>query len=91
MAPEPGRFETLRAKTAALVHDFAGWSDDQARSITAPVLVLIGDTDFILVPDAAESAELLPGGQLAVLAATTHLGLTRHGLVPSIVETFLRR
>src|SRR5579862_3619993 len=86
MAPDPGHFEAFAAKTAALVHGFGGWADDQLRSIEVPVLVLIGDTDFILVPDAAESAALMPKGQLAVLPRTTHMGMTRSDLVAPVVE-----
>jgi hypothetical protein len=40
-----------------MVHGFAGWTDDQLRGIDVPVLVLIGDTGFILVANAAEMAE----------------------------------
>ncbi len=67
VAPDPSHFEAFAEKTGAMVHGFEGWTDDQLRAIDAPVLVLIGDTDFILVPNAAEAAELLPHGQLAVL------------------------
>ena len=91
VAPDPAHFDAFAEKAVALVHGFAGWTDDQLRAIEVPVLVLIGDTDFILVPNAAEAAELLPQGQLAVLAGTTHLDLTRNELVPPVVESFLRR
>jgi pimeloyl-ACP methyl ester carboxylesterase len=91
VAPDPAHFDAFAEKTVALVHGFGGWSDDQLRGIQVPVLVLIGDTDFILVPNAAEAAELLPRGQLAVLPKTTHIDLTRSKLVPAVVEVFLRR
>lgn len=91
VAPDPAHFEAFAEKTVALVHGFAGWTDDQLRGIEVPVLVLIGDTDFILVPNAAEVAELLPQGQLAVLPRTTHIDLTRSELVPAVVEAFLQR
>ena len=91
VAPDPSHFEAFAEKTGAMVHGFEGWTDDQLRAIAAPVLVLIGDTDFILVPNAAEAAELLPRGQLAVLPGTTHMDMTRSGLVGAVVDTFLRR
>ncbi len=91
VAPDPAHFDAFADKTATLVHGFGGWSDGQIRDIEVPVLVLIGDTDFILVPNAAEAAALLPHGQLAVLPGTTHIDLTRSELVPAVVETFLRR
>jgi pimeloyl-ACP methyl ester carboxylesterase len=90
VAPDPAHFDAFAAKTVALVHGFRGWTDDQLRAIEATVLVLIGDTDFILVPDAAEAAELLPHGQLAVLPGTTHMDMTSSQLVPAVVETFLQ-
>lgn len=91
VAPDPAHFEAFAEKVVALVHGFAGWTDDQLRGIDVPVLVLIGDTDFVLVPNAAEAAELLAHGQLAVLPGTTHIDVTRNESVPVIVESFLRR
>ena len=90
VAPDPAHFEAFAEKTAAMVQGFDGWTDDHMRGIEAPVLVLIGDTDFILVPDAAHAAELLSYGQLAVLPGTTHMDMTRSELVSAVVEAFLR-
>ena len=90
-APDPAHFEAFAEKTAAMVHGFGGWDDDQLRAIEVPVLVMIGDTDFILVPNAAEAAELMPRGQLAVLPGTTHMGMTRSELIAPVVEAFLKR
>jgi pimeloyl-ACP methyl ester carboxylesterase len=90
-APDPAHFEAFAAKTAAMVHGFGGWADDQLRAIEVPVLVVIGDTDFILVPNAAEAADLMPRGQLAVLPGTTHMDMTRNELIARVVEAFLKR
>jgi len=89
VAPDPAHFEAFAAKTVAMVHDFDGWTDDQVCGIGVPVLVLIGDMDFILVPNAAAAVELLPQGQLAVLPGTTHMGMTGSDLVAPVVEAFL--
>ena len=89
VAPDPTHFDAFAEKTVAMVHGADGWTDDQLRGIEAPVLVLIGDTDFILVPNAAEAAELLPHGQLAILPGTTHMGMTRSELLAPVVEAFL--
>ena len=89
VAPDPGHFESFADKAVAMVHGFPGWTDAQLRAVEVPVLVMIGDTDFILVPNAAEAAELLPQGQLAVLPGTTHMALTSSKLVAPIVEAFL--
>jgi pimeloyl-ACP methyl ester carboxylesterase len=90
VAPDPTHFDAFAEKTVALVHGFGGWRDDQLRGIKAPVLVLIGDTDFVLVSNAAEATGLLPQGQLAVLPGTTHIGMTTSQLVPVVVDAFLR-
>lgn len=90
VAPDPAHFDAIAEKTGAMVRSFEGWTDDQLRGIEAPVLVMIGDTDFILVPNAAEAVDLLPHGQLAVLPGTTHMDMTRSELVPVVVEAFLR-
>lgn len=55
----------------------------------AEPLALIGDTDFILVENAAEAVRLLPLGQLAVLPGTTHMDLTRSTLLAPVIEAFL--
>ena len=91
VAPDPGHFDAFAQKTVTLIHGCRGWTDDQLQGIEVPVLVLIGDTDFILVPDAAEAAGLLPRGQLAVLPGTTHIDMTSSDLVPAVVEAFLHR
>lgn len=67
VAPDPEHFEAFAEKVVGLAHGFGGWTDDPVRGIETAVLVLIGDTDFILVPDAVEAVSLLPKGQLAVL------------------------
>ncbi len=90
-APDPAHFDAFAEKTAAMVHGFGGWADDQLRAVDVPVLVMIGDTDFILVANAAEAAELMPQGQLAVLPGTTHMDITRSELIAPVVEAFLKR
>jgi pimeloyl-ACP methyl ester carboxylesterase len=88
-APEPDAFDTVAARTSGLVQSFTGWTDNQLRGVHLPVLILVGDTDFIFVENAAEAARLLPQGQLAVLPGTTHMEITRSALVAPVIETFL--
>src|SRR5579862_9677261 len=89
IAPEPDAFDAVAARTSGLVQSFTGWTDDQLRGVDLPVLVLVGDADFILVENAAQAARLLPQGQLAVLPGTTHMEITRSLLVAPVIETFL--
>src|ERR1700683_3487643 len=76
VAPDPAKFGVLAAKTEALVHQFAGWTGE-LRSLRTPTLLIFGDRDFSPLPDVVELFDLLPNAQLAVLPATTHMGVTR--------------
>ena len=88
-APDPGAFDAVAERTSGLVQSFTGWTDDQLRDVRLPVLILVGDTDFIHVENAAEAMRLLPRGQLAVLPGTTHMDLTRSTLLAPVIEAFL--
>jgi pimeloyl-ACP methyl ester carboxylesterase len=41
--------------------------------MAAPVLVIVGDDDFITVPHADELARRAPNGQLAVIPGASHV------------------
>jgi pimeloyl-ACP methyl ester carboxylesterase len=73
VAPDPAHFPDILAKTSAAVAAFAGWSSDELRAIGAPIMILVGDTDFIRLEHAIEMFELIPNAQLAVLPGTTHM------------------
>jgi pimeloyl-ACP methyl ester carboxylesterase len=88
-APDPGAFDAVAERTSGLVQSFTGWTDDQLRDVQVPVLILVGDTDFIHVENAAEAMRLLPQGQLAVLPGSTHMDLTRSTLLAPVIEAFL--
>jgi pimeloyl-ACP methyl ester carboxylesterase len=92
VAPDPEHWEAFTERLNGVVHGAPGWSADDMRRIAAPVLLLIGDTDFVRVEHAAEMLELIPGAQLAVLPKTRHteLMLRTEVLVP-LVEGFLSR
>lgn len=77
VAQDPSRFDALQETVGTMVQAFLGWTADEVRAVTTPTLVLVGDDDFIRVRNAAEAAELLPHGQLAVLPGTTHMDMTR--------------
>jgi pimeloyl-ACP methyl ester carboxylesterase len=77
VAPRPDDFAAVAEKTSAMVHSLAGWSDDQLRGISAPTLVMVGDTDFTPLAHAVAMFELLPQAELAVLPGTTHMGVSQ--------------
>jgi len=89
VAPAPARFDEFAAKTAKMVHEFPGWSDE-LRSLHLPTLLIFGDRDFSPLPDVLELFGLLPNAQLAVLPGTTHMGVARRsGEVLALITPFL--
>jgi len=72
VAPNPDDFEPFLERLQPVVHDFAGWTADEIRSITAPTFLVIGDRDFVRLDHAAEMLDLVPDCRLAVLPATRH-------------------
>lgn len=101
VAPRPEEFPTLVAKTRQLMLIAYDWTADLA-TITAPTLIVVGDSDFMPLSHAAEMFEKLGGGktdergnilspsQLAVLPGTTHLSiLSRTDLLLPILTLFL--
>ena len=89
IAPDPTHFDELAARTSAMVHEFAGWTDE-LRSLQMPTLLIFGDRDFSPLPHVVEMFELLPDAQLAVLPGTTHVGVTRRpSEVLALITPFL--
>ncbi|MFH8347532.1 alpha/beta fold hydrolase [Streptomyces sp. NPDC018045] len=90
VAPDPDRFEAFAEKLHPTVHAFEGWSARSLAGMEAPVLLLVGDTDFVRLEHAVEMHELIPGSQLGVLPGTTHRDLPRRAdLVVPMVRAFL--
>ena len=69
VAPNPADFFPFLERMQPVVHDFAGWTADEIRSITAPTFLVIGDRDFVRLDHAAEMLDLFPDCRLAVLPA----------------------
>jgi pimeloyl-ACP methyl ester carboxylesterase len=100
-APNPADWPTLIEKTKRLDREFVGWPHEAVRSVEAPVLIMVGDSDIVRPEHAVEVFRLFGGGvagdvaglpksRLAVLPGTTHVGLmVRPDWVVSMVEAFL--
>jgi pimeloyl-ACP methyl ester carboxylesterase len=90
IAPRPGDFDVLAERTTAMVHSVKGWSEEELASITAPTLVLVGDTDMVPLHHAVAMFEALANAQLAVLPGTTHMEMTKNAdRVLALVRPFL--
>jgi len=94
LAPEPGNFPKLVEKLVELDSTPFDW-EDGVRGITAPVLVVVGDSDVVRLEHAVELFGLLGGGvmgdmaglpksQLAVLPATCHYIPPGHGVLDRV-------
>jgi pimeloyl-ACP methyl ester carboxylesterase len=83
IAPNPEDFPTLVAKLKRLDMEPYAWPPEDIQGISAPTLLIIGDSDVIRLEHAVELFRLLGGGvpgdltglpksRLAVLPGTTH-------------------
>src|SRR4051812_1227737 len=90
VAPNPDDFLPFLERMQPVVHDFAGWTADEIRSIAAPTLLVIGDRDFVRLDHAAEMLDLFPDSRLAVLPGTRHTEVMRRSMqLRCLVEPFL--
>jgi pimeloyl-ACP methyl ester carboxylesterase len=100
VAPRPEDWPTLVTKVGTLVSQDYDWSEDVA-AITAPTLIVVGDSDFItpshgvtlfglLGGDVAGDFVGMPTSQLAVLPSTSHFTiLIRTDLLLPVITPFL--
>lgn len=101
IAPNPENFPILVEKMVQLTTELQDWPAEDIQGIEAPTLLIFGDSDAIRLEHAVEMFRLLGGGvngdvtglpnaQLAVLPATTHLGvLLRVELLNAMITEFL--
>ena len=90
VAPDPAKFPLLVGKIASMVVAEKGVSPAQIQSIKAPILVMVGDTDFVRPEHAVEMYRLLQHGQLAILPQSTHFApIERPQWVGSMARAFL--
>ena len=78
--------------------DFPGWTDDQMKSITAPVLVINGNNDVGTAEHAVEMYRVIPSCELVILpgahgeylgAAESYAGEWKKPYGAEIIEEFL--
>ena len=95
LAPRPEDFPKLVEKLKTLdTTDFA-WPEEDIRGITAPTLIVLGDSDGVRLEHAVELFKLrgggvmgdlagLPASQLAVLPGTTHFVPPGSGVIDRV-------
>ena len=90
LSPHPEHFEEFFAKKQAMDQAIEGWSPETIQAITAPTLLIAGDSDIVQPEHVVEMFRLLGGGvpgdvvglppsRLAILPGTTHVTLVHRG------------
>lgn len=95
VAPDPRYWPTFWAKTLGM--QWNGFSDEQLARIAAPVLIALGDRDFVRLDHAVDAFNRLPNAELTVIPDAGHFALfsepervipaIRHFLEKPLTET----
>jgi pimeloyl-ACP methyl ester carboxylesterase len=90
VAPDPTGWPTLFDKVYRKSMEWQGFSRDELKSITVPVLIASGDHGFVPVEYSLEMSRLIPNAQLAVIPGASHyvLNVDPEKFLP-IVAAFL--
>jgi len=90
VAPDPNALFPFLERLQPVVHEHAGWTDEEIQGITAPTFLVIGDRDFVRLDHAAEMLDLFPDCRLAVLPGTRHTEvMQRSDELRALVQPFL--
>ena len=90
VAADPDYWPTFYDKLGRV--QWAGFSKEELSSIKAPVLIAVGDHDFVRVEHSVESAKLIPNAELAVIPDAGHFVLfSEQERVIPIVKHFLEK
>ncbi len=101
LAPNPDNFPMLVEKLVALDTQIQDWPAEDIQAIEAPTLIIVGDSDAITPEHGVDMFRLrgggvngdmtgLPNAQLAILPATTHIGvLFRVDWLDTMITEFL--
>lgn len=89
LSSTPENFQAFQAKIAS-ADDSSGWSDEAIAGIACPVLVVLGDHDFVQLGHLTQVQQLIPNSQVGVLPGTTHTQVpTRVDLLAPMLAAFL--
>lgn len=89
VAPDPGHWPTLIDKARDMYFSFEGWQEADLRRLEAPLLVMLGDQDFVRLEHAVELFRMVPQGRLAVLPGSDHgVPVARAEWVAAMLQDF---
>jgi len=90
VAPDPDYWPKFWGKVCSI--QWEGFSNEELASIKAPVLIAIGDHDFVRLEHAVETLKLIPNAELAVIPDAGHFALfSEQKKVIPLVENFLEK
>ena len=90
VAPDPEYWPTIFDKVGNI--HWGGFSREELASIKVPMLIIVGDHDFVLVDHAVESFHLIPNAELAVIPDASHFApFSEPERVIPIVQHFLEQ
>jgi pimeloyl-ACP methyl ester carboxylesterase len=88
VAPDPSAFDSSLERLNAMLGAWPGWMEAELRAIDAPMLIAVGDNDYVRIDHAASVADMIPKARLAVLPGTTHFGIVkRHAWLEPMMES----
>jgi pimeloyl-ACP methyl ester carboxylesterase len=90
VAPDPDYWPRIWDKVCSFQR--AGFSNEELASIKAPVLIAVGDHDFVRLEHAVQTFKLIPNAELAVIPDAGHFALfSEQKRVIAVVEHFLEK
>jgi len=90
VAPDPDYWPKIYDKVGSI--QWRGFSKDELASVKVPILIILGDHDFVALEHAVESFKFIPNAELAVIPDASHFAMfSEQGRVVPIVQHFLKQ
>lgn len=90
VAPDPDSWPKIWEKVFNI--QWGGFSKEELATIKAPVLIALGDHDFVRLEHAIETFKLIPDAELAVIPDAGHFALfSEQERVIQVVKDFLEK
>jgi len=88
VAPDPDYWPRIFEKIGRI--QWEGFSKEELASIKAPVLIIVGDHDFVRPEHSVEGFKLVPNAELAVIPDASHFFVlfSEHERVIPVVKHF---
>jgi len=88
VAPDPSYWPKIYDKVGSI--QWGGFSKEELASIKAPILIIVGDHDFVRIEHAVETFKVIPNAELAVIPSASHFVLySEQERVIPVVKHFL--